>query len=325
MVSVGNILWNREEARLRAGWRLLLQFAILFLFMIILAILDSILADSLPRSPMGESDSVLLPIELLAAFLLSVWCAGRFLDRRRFADFGFRLSPSWWFDLGFGLALGALMMTAIFLIELVTGWVTITGTFKSGINGVTFPMDILWALVTFICVGIYEELLGRGYQLKNLAEGLNLKSFSPKGAIVLAALDTSAFFGLLHAFNPHASMISTLNLMLAGILYATAYLLTGELAIPIGYHIMWNFFEGSVFGFPVSGFDPGMAFIAIRQSGPRLWMGGAFGPEAGLLGTGARLVGILLIIGWVRLRYGKVSLQEKLATPDLLIRKHEQA
>jgi len=323
-VSVKNVFWNKEEARLRAGWRLVLQFAILFLFMVILAILDSNLADSLPKSPMGKSDSILLPIELLIALLLSVWFAGRFLDRRRFADFGFRLSPSWWFDLGFGLALGALMMTTIFLIELVAGWATITETFKSGINGIAFPMDILWALVTFICVGIYEELLGRGYQLKNLAEGLNLKSFSPKGAIVLAALDTSAFFGLLHAFNPHATMISTLNLMLAGILYATAYLLTGELAIPIGCHIMWNFFEGSAFGFPVSGFDPGTTFIAIRQSGPRVWTGGAFGPEAGLLGTGARLGGILLIIGWVRLRYGKVSLQEKLATPDLLVSKHEQ-
>jgi membrane protease YdiL (CAAX protease family) len=325
MAFVKRIVWNKEEARLRAGWRLVLQFAILFLFMVILAILDSIFAGSLPKSPMGESDSILLPIELLAAFLLSVWFAGRFLDRRRFADFGFRLSSSWWADLGFGLALGALMMTAVFLIELVARWAAITETFKSDINGIAFPMDILWALATCVCGGVYEELLCRGYQLKNLAEGLNLRFFGPKGAVLLAALDTSAFFGLLHAFNPHATVISTLNLMLAGILYATAYLLTGELAIPIGYHIMWNFFESSVFGFPVSGFDPGTTFIAIRQGGPALWTGGAFGPEAGLLGTGARLVGILLIIGWVRLRHGKVSVQEKLATPDLLVCQHGQA
>jgi membrane protease YdiL (CAAX protease family) len=325
MAFVKSIFWNKEEARLRTGWRLVLQFVILMLFIVVLAILDSILADSLPKSPMGKNDSILLPIGLLVAFLLSVWFAGRFLDRRRFADFGFRFSPSWWGDLGFGLALGALMMTMLFLIELVAGWATITETFKSGINGIAFPIDILWALVTFICAGIYEELLGRGYQLKNLAEGLNSKFFSPKGASVLAALHTSAFFGLLHAFNPNASIISTLNLMLAGILYATAYLLTGELAISIGFHIIWNFLEGSVFGFPVSGFNPGTTFIAIRQGGPDLWTGGVFGPEAGLLGTGARLVGILLIIGWVRLRYGKVSLQEEIATPDLLVRKHMQA
>jgi membrane protease YdiL (CAAX protease family) len=324
MALAKSIFWNKEEARLRAGWRLVLQFVILILFMVILAILDSNLADSLPRSPMGKSDSILLPIELLIAFLLSVWLAGRFLDRRRFADFGFRFSPSWWVDFGFGLALGALMITTIFLIELATGWTTITETFKSGVNGIAFPIDILWALVTFICVGIYEELLGRGYQLKNLAEGLNVKSLSPKGAIVLAALDTSAFFGLLHAFNPNATTISTLNLMLAGLLYSTAYLLTGQLAVPIGYHIMWDFFKSSVFGFRGSGFDLGTTFIAIRQGGPDLWTGGAFGPEAGLVGTGARLVGILFIIGWVRLRHGKVSLQEKLATPDLLVRKHEQ-
>jgi membrane protease YdiL (CAAX protease family) len=324
MASAKSIFWNKEEARLRAGWRLVFQFVILILFMVILAILDSNLADSLPKSPMGKNDSILLPIELLIALLLSVWFAGRFLDRRRFADFGFRFSPSWWVDLGFGLALGALMMTAIFFIELATGWAAITETFKSGVNGIAFPIEILWALVTVICVGIYEELLGRGYQLKNLAEGLNFKFFSPKGAIVLAALHTSALFGLLHALDPNATIISTLNLMLAGLLYSTAYLLTGELAVPIGYHIMWNFFESSVFGFPVSGMDLGTTFIDIRQSGPRLWTGGAFGPEAGLVGTGARLVGILFIIGWVRLRYGKVSLQEKLATPDLLVRKHEQ-
>jgi len=325
MASAKSIFWNKEEARLRAGWRLVFQFVILILFMVILAILDSNLADSLPKSPMGKNDSILLPIELLIALLFSVWFAGRFLDRRRFADFGFRFSPSWWVDLGFGLALGALMMTAIFFIELATGWASITETFKSGVNGIAFPIEILWALITVLCVGIYEELLGRGYQLKNLAEGLNFKFFSSKGAMVLAALHTSALFGLLHALDPNATIISTLNLMLAGLLYSTAYLLTGELAVPIGYHIMWNFFESSVFGFPVSGMDLGTTFIDIRQSGPRLWTGGAFGPEAGLVGTGARLVGILLIIGWMRLRYGKVSLQEKLATPDLLVRKHEQA
>jgi hypothetical protein len=71
--------------------------------------------------------------------------------------------------------------------------------------------------------------------------------------------------------------------------------------------------------------DLGTTFIDIRQSGPRLWTGGAFGPEAGLVGTGARLVGILFIIGWVRLRYGKITLHEELTTPDLLVRKHQQA
>jgi hypothetical protein len=122
-------------------------------------------------------------------------------------------------------------------------------------------------------------------------------------------------FGLLHATNPHASAGSTLNIGVAGLFLATGTLLTGELAIPVGLHIAWNFFQGNVFGFPVSGGDVRAAtFVSIRQAGPNLWTGGAFGPEAGLLGLLATLVGILLTAIWVRWRCGSVGLDLSLAT-----------
>ena len=86
--------------------------------------------------------------------------------------------------------------------------------------------------------------------------------------------------------------------------------------ISIGLHITWNFFQRNLFGFPVSGVESFQTtFIATDQSGPQLWTGGAFGPEAGLLTPVATLVGVLLIILWVRYRYGRVSLAVSLAQP----------
>jgi membrane protease YdiL (CAAX protease family) len=321
MTLLKSIIWDEKHSRLRAGWRLMIQLVLLIAFLVVFAILDDLLASSLPRSPLGEGDSILLPVEMLLAHLLSVWIAGHFLDRRRFADFGLHFSLSWWFDLTFGLVLGAGLITGIFLIERGTGWATVTEMLWSSTDGSTFPAGILLVLITFLCGGICEEIWTRGYLLRNLAEGLNLRFLGPQGAVVLAACGTAVIFGLGHATNPGATAVSTLALVLAGILYATAYVLTGELAIPIGYHIMWNFFQGAVFGFPVSGYSVDTSFVATRVEGPELWTGGTFGPEAGLLGVLARLVGILLIIAWVQMRYRKTSLKEELATPDLHMHK----
>jgi uncharacterized protein len=51
------------------------------------------------------------------------WLLARFVDRRRLADYGFHLAPGWWLDFGFGLVLGAILMTGIFVTELLAGWV----------------------------------------------------------------------------------------------------------------------------------------------------------------------------------------------------------
>ncbi len=334
---VANIFWNRNERRLRALWRVLIQMIAwqvgLLVFRIIagLTVLGIALAtqaitveqpantQSLFNALIDFASSrpalalVLLFVDLPVALGI-VWLAGRFLDRRRFADFGFHFNKDWWIDLGFGLILGALLMALIFVVELAAGWISITGTFVADTPGAPFVLALIFPLFLFIAVGIEEEAFSRGYQLMNLAEGLNWKSIGPRGAIALATLLSSVVFGLLHLRNPNASLVSTLNLSLAGIFLAMGYILTGELAIPIGIHITWNIFQGHVFGFSVSGTGVSQAtFIAIEQGGPELWTGGAFGPEAGLLGIGAMLIGILLIVLWAKLRYGRVGLHTALA------------
>jgi hypothetical protein len=99
----------------------------------------------------------------------------------------------------------------------------------------------------------------------------------------------------LHLGNPNATWVSTLGIFLAGIFLAYGYIRTKQLWLPIGLHIGWNFFEGVGFGFPVSGLDDIYKLIRIEVTGPELWTGGAFGPEAGLIVIPALIVGGILI------------------------------
>lgn len=312
------IFWNPAQRRLRALWRIVLwavlmgvlaalsQVPLLGISLLASGDLSGLIAD---LSGSG-AQMALSMLAFLLAILASVALAGRFLDRRPFRDFGFHFSPRWWADFGFGLVLGAGLMAFIFLFELAAGWVQVTGFFAEG--GASFLGSLAAPLVLYICVGIQEEITTRGYLLHNLAEGLGGLRLSPRAALFTAYAASSILFGFLHAANPYASLVSTANLMLAGLFLGLPFLLTGDLAISIGLHMTWNFFQGNVFGFPVSGTFSGPTFLAIQQGGPLWATGGAFGPEAGALGLLAMALGSLLVVAWLR-RRGPVRWQERLA------------
>jgi membrane protease YdiL (CAAX protease family) len=180
---------------------------------------------------------------------------------------------------------------------------------------------VLLILLVYLAIAVNEELVFRGYQLRNLAEGFCGCRFGPRGAVILAWLLTSAFFGLSHVFNPSASLPSTLNILLAGLLLSLPYLLTGELAVSIGLHMTWNLFQGSVYGYPVSGQLPTRRLLVPHENGPELWTGGSFGPEAGLLATLWFIPGCVLVVLWVWLRQRPVVLQDRLAQYETPIHK----
>jgi hypothetical protein len=286
----------------------------------------SVAGLSIPMPTLALILAIVRPLLILLAFAGSIWLAGRFLDRRRFVDFGLHIDRGWWLDLGFGLALGALLMGLVFLVEWGAGWISIESVLRAPGPDFSFAGAILIELLAFVGVGIQEELFSRGYQLKNLSEGLHaLRGVGPRAAIVLATVVSSVIFGLLHAANPNATLISTLNIMLAGVMLSLGAILTGELAIPIGLHITWNFFQGNVFGFPVSGTISPVSFIAIEQRGQTLVTGGAFGPEAGLIGIAAIALGCVLTALWLRWRRGAVHLATEFAEPKLVTPTHEIA
>ncbi|MFC7172519.1 CPBP family intramembrane glutamic endopeptidase [Haloplanus litoreus] len=214
------LLWNDAERRPRA----LLRVVLLVVVAALLAIGASLgasgvlggLRSSLERvfgEAVAAAVGAVVGIGLTGGIVsLSILIAGRYVDRRRLRDFGFRLDRDWWLDCGFGLALGAGLMTLLFLVEFAAGWVRVTGTAQPRAG---FAVRLLGLVVVFVIVGIYEELLARGYLLTNAAEGL-VGWVGERGAVLGATLLSSLVFGLAHANNPNATTTSTVAIVLAG-------------------------------------------------------------------------------------------------------------
>ncbi len=316
-----NPFYNAQEKRIRALWRVVLNGVVfgaivLFASVPLVGVYISqfenpadINPEQLATAPFVLTGSSV--ISLVAAIAV-LWLSARFVDKRPLTEYGLQIATwNWWRDLIFGAGLGALLMTMIFLVEQLLGWVQIVDVMTAGERPFWGAMGL--SVLTFLCIGIYEELIFRGYHLLNFAEGLNLPQLGERGGIILAWVLTSVIFGAAHAFNPNATTLSTLYIMLAGVMLGAGYVLTGSLAVPIGLHITWNFFQTSVFGFPVSGMQENATFIAVEQLGPEAWTGGAFGPEAGFIGVLGMLAGIVLIGVYTQIMHGTLHLHRPLA------------
>jgi hypothetical protein len=288
-------------------WRLLIFSLLLFGLMMLFSTLSGVVNFT--------NASSMLAFVILLAVLSAVLITGKWIDRREISGFGLQLSKAWWQDFGFGLVLGALLMGLIFLAAWLTRNLQITGYFQKWMSNTPFIWQFLDSLFFFSCVGIYEELILRGYFLINLAEGLKFSWLGKKAALITALVISSLIFGVLHIANPNASWISTITISLAGVFLGLGLVLTGRLGISIGLHLTWNFFQGNVFGFPVSGSRFGVSLIETELTGPVWLTGGAFGPEAGVLGLLAMLIGCMLILLWV-CRQGKLALKKELTDFD---------
>lgn len=324
----------REERRFRMIWRIMLQGIVMLAFVLIASLIigigvgiayalgiggldfsgtdPALTSAGLVQNPLFLSFS---SVGTTLAVVGSVVIAALFFDRRPLADFGLKLNGAWWRDLAFGLLLGVALMSGIFAVELALGWLEIDGFMVSRVSLPIVPL-LLAGAVTYLSVGIYEEVLFRGYYLPNLAQGLNkLKFLATPATIWIAWLVTSGVFGLAHASNPNATLISSLNIAAAGIFLGVGYILTGRMGVPIGVHITWNFFQGYVFGLPVSGNPSSGSIIAITQLGPDIMTGGPFGPEAGIIGLIAIALGVGLTVLYVRFTEGTISLHLPIASP----------
>ena len=285
---LATVFVSASEPRLRAGWRLILQ-GVLQLVLLMLAGVAVLLG--MRRMFTGSEGSftsaqlVVTQIAELAAVTLSVFVARRYLDRRSFASLGLQAGRRSVLDLVAGIGITFLMMGLIFAAAWMLGWLKLTGFAWQVQSANEVGLELLIFLVVCLLVGWNEELMSRGYHLQTLASGLT----QGWGWIL-----SSTVFGVLHLANPHANWMAVVGIVLAGLFLGYAYIRTGQLWLSIGLHTGWNFFEGVVFGFPVSGL-PFYHLTRITVSGPDIWTGGQFGPEAGLLLIPALAVGFGLV------------------------------
>lgn len=209
--------------------------------------------------------------------ILCVILFWKFGEKKRLRDIGLTSINSSWSDLVFGLLIGAMSFTLVAFILLCTKSVVL----QNGFDKPNFSHALIIQLIIFIFVGISEELFSRGHCMNVLKQ--TQKSWSTPIMV------SSIIFALMHFMNEGISLLAYINLFLFGVFMGYIYIRTKNLWMCIGYHIAWNYFQGSVFGFLVSGVRTDSIYI-IEVIDPNILNGGNFGPEGGLIAT------ILLII-----------------------------
>lgn len=283
-MNLRSVFFNTSN-NLRSGWRiacfLLLQIAL------------SLSIGSFLFSYVGLSGVVIQGIGY-ALLLFTTFVVLKVIDHRPFHAAGFSFHSRLWIEILQGFLLSFLMITVVFDVEYLLGYIHPSWQDYSLLKiGASLPAMFLF----FLWFAFGEELLFRGYLFQTLIEGTNQ---------YVAIIVFSVSFGLFHLNNPNITFLAVLNIILAGVWFSVAYLKTRTLWFPTIMHATWNFFQGYVYSFPVSGLEWGQpSLLRLRQSGPEWITGGHFGPEGGVLTTLVLVIATVFIIKSPSIRIGE--------------------
>lgn len=288
-------MFRNGSGKVRSGWlfilaglvALALQLLLITPFSIYLKVKNEFLSmvGLMDNHPLIAAwFSVSMQVALVLAVIL-MWVL---IQRRPLRKIGIAGLGSGWKDVSFGFFLGAIAMFLIFLILWGTGSIRVGNDW----NQPDFRWNNLLFLITFIMVGFAEEFFFRGYVIRTLEERDNPSWF-------IYGL-SSIIFSFAHSGNTGINNLAFINLFLVGILFAYMFRVTGSLWLPVGFHVSWNFFQGVVFGLPVSGNPLDSIYHSQMVVGHDLMSGGGFGPEGGVLTT--LLIGLCMMTTWL---YGK--------------------
>lgn len=182
-----------------------------------------------------------------------------------------------WKDLVVGLLLGFIGITIALICLLVSGSVKITGFTTQ------YTASIFLCFLGYIAVAFGEEILSRGGLMLALKE-------SHRPGLILSF--PSLIFGCLHLGNDGISPLAFINLIGFGLYASYCFYRSGNIWLTIGFHLTWNFVQGNVYGFYVSG-TKDYSFANLKIVKETIFTGGEFGPEGGL---GVTIALILMFI-----------------------------
>ena len=279
---------NNIEPLIKQGWLRVFLFCIAyFIFQVIGGFMASLLlvvtniADSAAdvAQKLSSGDSV-IAIEFIVLFnfisaTLLVILFRKTIDRKTLYSLGWDFSnntihAATGFFAGIAsLGIGTFILTAMKNLHF-SGWLV-------------DAKDLFFAFGLMVLAAIGEELMFRGYILNNLMQSANRYA-----ALIISAL----LFALAHNANPNFNWLAFLNIFLAGLFLGINYIHTQNLWYAIMLHFTWNFFQGPVLGYQVSG----LSFQSLLQqelSGSELITGGKFGFEGSIIASAVMVVFIL--------------------------------
>jgi uncharacterized protein len=256
---------------IQQGWlRALLYICLSLALVYVLAgLLDRLITglDLIPEDDEEISlNAILLSYTVVAVVLITLaFLFKRLIDRQPIRSMGFQWKGYQKHAFS-GFFLGILLLCIGSLILVLLQFLFFTGA-------VFNIKEMLLSLLFFVIVAFTEEIAFRGYILNNLLQGTNKW---------IALFASAVLFSLFHAANTNVGIIALLNIFVAGFLLGINYVFTRNIWFAVFLHFSWNFVQGPVLGFEVSGTTiSGLLQQTIK--GPDLLTGGDFGFEGSLV------------------------------------------
>lgn len=264
------------------GWQIVLLIIIPYIFIVgmfqfIGALIAQVNFMNEDFQKTSEQNIIMSFFSLLGTFLV-IWLFMKNVDKEKFINLGFQIKNRLK-EFNIGIVIGGIIMSIGYLLLILLN--------EIHFQKIIFDIkEILLSIILYVIVAVMEEVLLRGYILRNL-----MISFNKYVALIISSI----IFAVMHGFNPNIDLFSMTNIFLAGILLGISYIHTKNLWFPIALHLSWNLFQ-TIFGFNVSGQDF-YSLIEFSINENTILNGGAFGFEGSILSVISMIITIIGI--WI--------------------------